>query len=116
VIFEDNIILIGYKDPISNLWRLPMLGSIPTRTSLDAQHQLSIGPCMIDALRKVAAFSYHCTSKENNVKFMHQSLCNPPKLSLLTEICRGFLRKAPHLSTQQSPNTFHQAQQPQKGT
>ncbi len=99
VIFEDNVILTGYKDPVSNLWMLPMLGSVPTRTSLDAQHQSSIGPCMIDAPRKVAAFSYHCTSKENNVKFMHQSLCNPPKLLLLTAICRGLFHGEPHLST-----------------
>jgi hypothetical protein len=99
VIFEDKVILTGYKDPVSDLWTLPMLGSIPMQTSLDAQHQSSIGPCMIDALREVAAFSYHCTSKENNVKFMHQSLCNPPKLLLLTAICRGFLHGAPHLST-----------------
>jgi hypothetical protein len=99
VIFEDNIILTGYKDPVSNLWTLSMLGSIPTRTSLDAQHQLPIGPCMIDAPREVATYLYHRTSKENNVKFMHQSLCNPPKSLLLTAIRHGFLRGAPHLST-----------------
>jgi hypothetical protein len=99
VIFEDNVILTGYKDPVNDLWMLPMLGSVPTRISLDAQHQSSIGPCMIGALREVAAFSYHCTSKKNNVKFMHQSLCNPPKLLLLTAIRRGFLHKASHLST-----------------
>jgi hypothetical protein len=29
---------------------------------------------------------------------MHQSLCNPPKASLLAAICQGFLRNAPHLS------------------
>jgi hypothetical protein len=36
--------------------------------------------------------------KENNVKFMHQSLCKHPKSSLLAAICQGFLRGAPHLS------------------
>jgi hypothetical protein len=30
VIFKDNVILTGYKDPVSNLWMLPMLGSVPT--------------------------------------------------------------------------------------
>ncbi len=29
---------------------------------------------------------------------MHQSLCNPPKSSLLAAICQGFLCGAPHLS------------------
>ncbi len=44
-------------------------------------------------------FSYHHRTKEINVKFMHQSLCNPPKSSLLAAICQGFLRGVPHLAT-----------------
>jgi hypothetical protein len=52
---------------------------------------------MSDAPQELANFLYHCTSTENNVKFMHQSLCNPPKLSLFEAIRRGFLRGAPHL-------------------
>jgi hypothetical protein len=42
---------------------------------------------------------YYHNMKENNVKFMHQSLCNPPKLSLLAAIHRGFLCGTPHLTT-----------------
>jgi hypothetical protein len=36
--------------------------------------------------------------KHNNVKYMHQSLCNPPKSSLLAANHRGFLQGAPHLT------------------
>jgi hypothetical protein len=53
---------------------------------------------MSDAPRHTANFSYHCTTKENNVKFMHQSLCNPTKSLLLVAIQQGFLRGAPHLA------------------
>jgi hypothetical protein len=49
-------------------------------------------------LRHTAIFLYHQTTKEKNVTFMHQSLCNPPKSSLLAAIRQGFLRGAPHLS------------------
>ena len=97
VIYNSKVILTGYKDPISNLWTLPILPSEPTRTTPGAQHQLSLGPCMSNTPQVLANFSYHCTSTENNVKFMHQSLCNLPKLSLLEIIRQGFLCGAPHL-------------------
>lgn len=45
-----------------------------------------------------AFFLYHQINKENDVKFMHQSLCNPPISSLLKAINAGFLKGAPHLS------------------
>ncbi len=97
VIYNSKVILTGYKDPVSNLWALPVLPSEPTRTTPDAQHPLPLGSCMSDTPQELANFSYHCTSTENNVKYMHQSLCNPPKLSLLEAISQGFLRGAPHL-------------------
>jgi hypothetical protein len=99
VIYNGKVILTGYKDLASNLWMLPILLVAMPGTTLDAPHQSLLGPCMSDApLRHTANFLYHQTTKENNVKFMHQSLCTPPKSSLLAAICQGFLRGAPHLS------------------
>jgi hypothetical protein len=46
----------------------------------------------------LALFLYHHTTKANAVKFMHQSLCNPPITSLLNTINAGFLQGAPHLN------------------
>jgi hypothetical protein len=46
----------------------------------------------------LALFLYHRTTKANAVKFMHQSLCNPPITSLLNTINAGFLQGAPHLN------------------
>jgi hypothetical protein len=37
---------------------------------------------------------------------MHQSLCNPPKSSLLAAIRRGFLRGAPHLSKKKAISKY----------
>jgi hypothetical protein len=57
VLFDDNkcqvicnstVILTGYKDPVSNLWTLPILPSEPTRTTPDAPHLLPLGPCISD--------------------------------------------------------------------
>ncbi len=47
-IYNSKVILTGYKDPISNLWTLPILPSEPTRTTPDARHPLPLGPCMSD--------------------------------------------------------------------
>ncbi len=114
VIYNGKVILTGYKDPNSDLWTVPILPSKPTRTTPDAQ--LSFGPCISDTPQELANFSYHCTSTENNVKFMYQSLCNPPKLSLLKAIRQGFLCGAPHLKGKMQPNISCQAWQPQKAT
>jgi hypothetical protein len=97
VIYNNKVILTGYKDPISNLWTLPILPSEPTWTTPDAPHPLPLSPCISDTPQELANFSYHHTSTENNVRFMHQSLCNPPKSSLLKAIHQGFFRGAPHL-------------------
>ncbi len=98
VFYNDAIILTGYKDPISDLWTLPILTGKTIRTSLGAPHQPPLGPCMSDAPTDVANFSYHRTTTENNIKLMHQSLGSPPKRSLLTAIRRGFLCGAPHMN------------------
>ena len=98
VIYNSKDILTRYKDPISNLWTLPILPSEPTQTTLDAQHQLPLGPCMSDTPQELTNFLYHHTTTKNNVKFMHQSVCNPPKSSLLIAIRQGFLHGAPHLT------------------
>jgi hypothetical protein len=88
VIFNKKVIVTGYKDSISDLWTLPILPNNQLQTTHDAKHHQLPGLCM-DRQPALHAmnFSYHCTTKENNVKFMHQSLCNPPKSLLLAAIC-----------------------------
>jgi hypothetical protein len=98
VIYNRKIILTGCKDPTSNLWMLPIHPINEAQTTHDAAHYSPLSPCMSSIPRHTINFSYHQTTKENNVKFMHQSLCNPPKSSLLAAIHQGFLRSAHHLS------------------
>jgi hypothetical protein len=102
VIFNKKGILTDYKNPTSNLWTLPILQNDKLRTAHVAKHHLLPGPCMDSTpqpMLHAMNFYFHHTTKENNVKFMHQSLCNPLKSSLLATIHRGFLRGVPHLTT-----------------
>jgi hypothetical protein len=79
------------------------------------------GPCIGCAPQppltnpKIATFSYHRMTKTNAMKFMHQSLCNPPILLLIKAINAGFLKGAPHLSAKLSQGTYLPARQHQKG-
>jgi hypothetical protein len=66
---------------------LPILPINKGKTTHAAAHHSLLNPCVSNTLRLAINFSYHQTTKENNVKFMHQSLCNPPKSSLLAAIC-----------------------------
>ena len=120
VFYKNNIILRGYKDPTTNLWTLPINNEEIAKTTPESvmlrpqsahmmlSHQLPIqprpGPCLGRAQRnpivETAGFSYARTTKINNVKFAHQSLCNPPIALILKAINAGFLDGAPHLDVQ----------------
>jgi hypothetical protein len=47
---------------------------------------------------KIPTFSYHRITTVNAMKFTHQSLCNPPIVSLIKAINASFLKQAPHLT------------------
>ena len=119
VFYENNIILRGYKDLTTDLWTLPIINEEIAKTTPESlmlrpqsahmmlSHnvklpiQLQPGPCLGCAQRnpivETAGFSYARTTKINNVKFAHQSFCNPPIASILKAINAGFLEGAPHL-------------------
>jgi hypothetical protein len=59
VIYNGEIMLSGYKAPVSNLWTLPILPVYGAWTTLDAPHQSPLGPCMSGATRHTINFSYH---------------------------------------------------------
>jgi hypothetical protein len=145
VVYKDNIILRGYKDPTTDLWTLPLTpGKIAKTTPVEVLishnsahmmlnhhvehakvpishaavpeqpspcmmldgHTIKItppqpGPCKRHAhynpVIENASFSYAQTNKTKNVKFAHQSLCNPLIASLIKAINAGFLKGAPQL-------------------
>jgi hypothetical protein len=83
--FQGNTILMGYKDPASNLWMLPIfqgeegLWTIPRSDSVVSESTPSQpGPCKGQAPPppfvpppELVLFSYHQTTKTNAVKFIH---------------------------------------------
>ncbi len=112
VSFKGNTILMGYKDPASNLstllifqgeeglWTTPRSDSVVSESTPSQP-----GPCKDCAPPppfmlppELVSFLYHQTTKANAVKFMHQSLCNPPITSLIKAINAGFLLGTPHLN------------------
>ena len=107
-------ILTGHKDPNSDLRIIPLPHDQETlwttQQAVDNEIDSRInpprpGPGIGHAPKRpkpspeIASFSYHRSTKENAVKFMHQSLGNPPIRSLLKAIDAGFLHGAPHLTT-----------------
>ncbi len=103
--FNGKTIMIGSKDPTSDLWTLPIMSQAEQWTTPSSKTTPSrSGPCESRAplspaaATDMATFSYHRTTKANAVTFMHQSLGNPPKSSLVTAINAGFLCGAPHLN------------------
>jgi hypothetical protein len=129
--YRGNTILMGYEDPASNLWTLPIfqgeggLQTTPRSDSVVSEPTLSWpGPCKGPAPQppfvpppERASFSYHQTTKVNAVKFMHQSLCNPPITSLIKAINALASSTAPHTSMPSpSKNILCQALQHQKAT
>ncbi len=110
--FKGKMILTRYKDLASNLWTLPILhggGQLwitPGSNGVASKPTPSLpGPCKGRApqppfvsMPKLASFSCHQTTTANAVKFMHQSLCNPPITSLIKAINASFLCGAQHLN------------------
>jgi hypothetical protein len=47
VLHNGSIILTGYKDPVGNLWRLPVLPVGAPRTTPNATHQSSLNHCLV---------------------------------------------------------------------
>jgi hypothetical protein len=121
---------MGYKDPASNLWTLPIfqgeegLWTTPRSDSVVSESTLSQpSPCKGRAPPppfvpppEFALFLYYQTTKANAVKFIHQSLCNPPITSLIKAI-NAASSAAPHTSMPSpSKNILCQALQHQKAT
>jgi hypothetical protein len=77
VAYKNTIILCRYKDPTTDLWTLPLTFDKITMTNpVEVTISPNSAPC--NPVVETASFSYARTNKINNVKFSHQSLCNPP--------------------------------------
>jgi hypothetical protein len=87
VMYNDNIILTGYKDPSTDLWTLPIHTKVCTAPGPTIRPRP--GPCVgcaphlllvaSDAHPGIcfAVFTHSVHTRSNANKFAHQSLCNP---------------------------------------
>ena len=113
VFYNNDIILRGYKDLTTDLWTLPITHDEVVKTTQESlsectqkdcatkRTQQQFGPSLNHSQRnpivESAGFSYACTTKINNMKFAHQSFCNPPIAFFFKAIKAGFLKGTPHL-------------------
>ncbi len=108
VLYNNNFILTGYKDPRTDLWTLPIHTKVCTAPRPTVRPRP--GPCVGHAphLQIVAsdahtgicfaAFTHSVHTQANTVKFAHQSLCNPKISTLLKPVCKGFLKGCPNMT------------------
>ncbi len=101
VMYNDNIILTGYKYPSTDLWTLPIHTKVCTAPGPIVRPQP--GPCLGPSPHPLflasdthpgicfAAFTHSVRTWANTVKFTHQSLCNPKIYTLLKAVRKGFL-------------------------
>jgi hypothetical protein len=115
--YQGKVILMGYKDPSTDLWVLPITPDAINQQKLRTSQghdlvsaQSRAGPSMARApqfpasttpqakMVDVAMFTHSVRTHANSVKFSHQSLCNPKISSLMKALQKGYLKECPNLS------------------
>ena len=104
VVYNDTVLLRGFKEPSTDLWTLPIRTAdmwathksgpiatpvFPSKTKGDEVH-----PGITD----LVLFSHSVRTRGNGVKFAHQSLCNPKISTLLKAVRKGFLKGCPNMT------------------
>jgi hypothetical protein len=103
VVYKGNIILRGYKDPATDLWTLPItrkgMRTTPSLHNLPRPcPSISCAPHPPRKQFEGVSFLHSVRTPANNVKFIHQALCNPKISTLLRATRHGFLKGCPHIS------------------
>ena len=92
VYFNNKIVLVGTKDPTTDLW----VTDLKNPTGRSYEH-LDLHATR-DTLAHAAQNVYSIKTKQNAVKYMHQAMCSPRQSTLLNAAKLNFLKEAPHLS------------------
>jgi len=95
VYYNRKIVLRGFKGPTTDLWVTALNNPNPRTTPdyLDLQTTHST-----QRFHEIANHVYFITTKQNTVKYMHQSMCSPMPSTLLKAIKIGHLDGVPHLN------------------
>ncbi len=116
--YNNRTILVGLKDPTTDLWTLPIVDPAGKTTQVkhdEMQDPLAVPVCAsahacksggkaatslknTPPSKQVSLFTHTVRTKANSIKFAHQSLCSPPISTLLKAIRRGFLKRCPNLT------------------
>jgi hypothetical protein len=95
VMYNEKLILRGYKDPQTDLWTLPITSDAIMRQSTvgkDFGNQKNLQQI------QVAGFTHSVRTRANAIKFAHQSLCNPKISTLVKALKKGFLKGCPNMN------------------
>jgi hypothetical protein len=99
--YNGGVILVGGKDPDTNLWTLPL--GLTSMTSHCIDNAIPpAAPVYADAhahlSMQIAFFTHTMQTKANSIIFAHQSLYGP-KISMLFKAIRcGYLKGCPNLT------------------
>ena len=88
VYFNDKIVLVGTKDPTTDLW----VADLKNPTGRSCEHLDLHAPR--DTLAHAAQNVYSIKTKQNAVKYMHQAMCSPRQSTLLNAAKLNFLKEA----------------------
>jgi hypothetical protein len=98
--YKNRIILRGAKDPVTDLWMLPL--GTASMTSQPPSRLPSAALCVTNAHAhsplQIAFFTHTVRTKANSIRFTHQSLCSPTIPTLLKAIKKGYLKGCPNLT------------------
>ena len=116
---EGETLYKGWRDKASRLWRLNIdpndgnrLMPMPDNDILDARDGALLSTMKFDTRTGVvysllhestgACFNalYECQNKEELIKYLHASLCSPPKTTLIAAAKAGYLLGFPALTAE----------------
>jgi hypothetical protein len=116
VVYEEIVILRGFKDMSTDLWMLPIptkrMQTTPGHVAKGTSYILpQPGPCegcaphplteateIASEVVNLATFTHSVKTRANKVKFAHQLLRNPKISTLLKAVWKGFLKGCPNLT------------------
>jgi len=100
--YNGKIILIGNKDPTTDLWTL-LLGSVDMTTHHVKDTILLVALVLANAHAhlptSITCFTHTARTKANSIHFAHQSLGSPCISTLLKAIRHGYLKGCPNMTT-----------------
>ena len=98
VYFNEQLMLTGHREPTSGLWTLSVNTAKKPTSHIDKYDLAMVRGTTATYLQHTINNAYIIPTKQNAVKYMHQSLFGPPIPTLLKAVNNNQLRYFPHLT------------------